>query len=362
MDPVLFERRGRLGVAVLNRPRAVNALNADMVATLLEGLARWAVDESVATVLLRGAGDRGLCAGGDIVAIHGDLASGGHATAAFWRAEYKLDSLVAHYPKPFVALMDGLVLGGGVGVSAHARLRVVTERTRTGMPETSIGFVPDVGGLFLLSRSPGQSGTHAALTGAHLGAGDAVFLGLADHYVESSSLGDLELALETEPAETAVRRYAAAPPSSPLAAARDWIDTAYAGDDAEAIVGRLRESGGEASKAADTIESKSPTAVKTTLEALRRAAGLATLEECLDQDFRVGVRMLSTPDFAEGIRAQVIDKDRTPRWRPATLADVSRSDVVARFAPLAAHEQGGELGLSDRVHAARDHTAKENAV
>jgi enoyl-CoA hydratase len=237
---VLFERRGRLGVATLNRPRAVNALTAGMVGVLLDQFTAWADDDGVATVLVRGAGERGLCAGGDIVAIYEDIPAGGGKTADFWQAEYRLNSLIARYPKPYVAFMDGLVLGGGVGISAHGSVRVVTERTRMGMPETTIGFAPDVGGTLLLSRSPGEAGTHAALTGAHLSAADALHLGLADHFVPSGRLKELMVALESEPAEAAVGRYSEAAPPSVVAQQRAWIDSCYASDEAGEIVRRLR--------------------------------------------------------------------------------------------------------------------------
>ena len=338
-DEVLFERRGHLGVVTLNRPKAVNALNHGMVKAMLRQLVAWADDDSVQTVLVRGAGDRGLCAGGDIVAIYKDMLHGGTKTAAFWADEYRLNLLISQYPKPYVAFMDGLVLGGGVGVSAHGSVRVVTERTRTGMPETTIGFVPDVGGTLLLSRAPGEAGTHAALTGAHLSGGDALFLGLADHFVPSDSLPALAEALESSTAEAAVERFAQAAPDSALAAQRGWIDPAYAYDDAEEIVRSLREAGGEAASAADTIEAKSPTSVKVALESLRRVRGV-TLEEALDQEYRVGLRCLAGPDFREGIRAQVVDKDRNPQWKPATLADVQASDVEGYFAPLGERELG----------------------
>ncbi|MDD7834738.1 enoyl-CoA hydratase/isomerase family protein [Paenarthrobacter sp. AB444] len=338
---VLFERRGHLGIVTLNRPKAVNALNAGMVTAMLEQLLAWADDESVATVLVQGAGDRGLCAGGDIVAIYKDMLHGGSETADFWADEYRLNALIANYPKPYVAFMDGLVLGGGVGISAHGSHRVVTERTRSGMPETTIGFVPDVGGTLLLSRAPGEAGTHAALTGAHLGGADALYLGLADYYVPSEGLPALAEALESSTAEAAVERFAQAAPDSALAAQREWIDDCYAGNDAEEIVHRLRDAGGEAAEAADTITAKSPTSVKVTLESLRRVRGLS-LEEALDQEYRVGLRCLSGPDFREGIRAQVVDKDRNPQWKPATLAEVTASDVEGYFAPLGERE----LGLS----------------
>ena len=338
---VLFERRGRLGVVTLNRPKAVNALTAGMAAAMLEQLTRWADDDAVAAVLVRGAGDRGLCAGGDIVAIYRDMLDGGDTTADFWAVEYRLNLLISDFPKPYVAFMDGLVLGGGVGISAHGSMRIVTERTRMGMPETTIGFVPDVGGTLLLSRSPGETGTHAALTGAHLTGADALFLGLADHFVPSDRLPELAAALETEPVEAAVVRFAEPAPASVLAAQREWIDACYSTDDAEEVLRRLRTAGGEAADAAGTIEAKSPTAVKVALESLRRVRGLS-LEQALQQEYRVGLRFLEGPDFREGIRAQVVDKDRNPRWKPATLAEVTPADVAAYFAPLG----GRELKLS----------------
>ena len=334
---VLFERRGRLGVITLNRPKAVNALTAGMVVAMLEQLTSWADDDGVATVLVRGAGERGLCAGGDIVAIYRDILAGGDNTANFWQSEYRLNSLIAGYPKPYVAFMDGLVLGGGVGISAHGSVRVVTERTRMGLPETTIGFVPDVGGTWLLAKSPGEAGTHAALTGAHLSGADALFLGLADHYIPSESLAELAVALESETAEAAVVRFTESPPASALEVRRDWIDTCYASSDAEDILRRLRETGGEAEEAARTIEEKSPTAVKVALESVRRVKGL-TLDEALAQEYRVGLRFLAAPDFREGIRAQVVHKDRTPQWKPATLREVQAADVERYFAPLGNRE------------------------
>ncbi|MGA8788862.1 MAG: enoyl-CoA hydratase/isomerase family protein [Paenarthrobacter sp.] len=338
-EEVLFERRGHLGIVTLNRPKAVNALNAGMVQAMLRQLTDWADDDAVATVLVRGAGDRGLCAGGDIVAIYKDMLHSGTETAEFWADEYRLNSLIAHYPKPYVAFMDGLVLGGGVGISAHGSVRVVTERTRTGMPETTIGFVPDVGGTFLLSRSPGETGTHAALTGAHLSGADALFLGLADHFVPSENLPALAEALESSTPEAAVERFTQAAPDSAVAGQREWIDAAYVHDDAEEIVRSLRSLGDEAAAAADTIEAKSPTSVKVALASLRRVRGLS-LEEALDQEYRVGLRCLAGPDFREGIRAQVVDKDRNPQWKPPTLADVRTSDVEGYFAPLGERELG----------------------
>jgi enoyl-CoA hydratase len=239
--------------------------------------------------------------------------------------------------------MDGLVLGGGIGLSAHGGIRVVTERTRVGMPEVSIGFFPDVGGTYLLARAPGELGTHLGLTGGTASGADAIALGFADHFVPSDRLAELATALETRDAAEVIAEFAVTPPASELLAQRSWIDDAYAGDDAETIVERLEVSAEPAAQeAAATIRSKSPTSVAVTLTALRRAAALPSLEAALDQDYRVSTRFGLGGEVVEGIRAQVIDKDRTPAWSPATLAEVTPDAVDEYFAPL----PGAELGLA----------------
>jgi enoyl-CoA hydratase len=335
---VVITSSGRLGRIRLNRPEALNALTHAMVGTIAAALEAWAHDDSIETVLIEGAGDRGLCAGGDIVSIYRDARGDGTATAAFWRDEYALNALIAAYPKPYVALMDGIVLGGGVGISAHGSERIVTERTRIGMPEVGIGFAPDVGGTWLLSRAPGELGTHVALTGGLFTGADAVALGLADHMVPSARLGDFATALEHAAVVDVVGRFAVPVPASGLLAQRDWIDAAYSGDDAAAIVARLAGSSVEAARAAaSTILTKSPTSIAVTLAALRRAATLTSLDDALDQEYRVGLRILEGTEIVEGIRAQVIDKDRQPRWSPATLAEVG--SVEAYFAPLGERER-----------------------
>jgi enoyl-CoA hydratase len=336
--PVLVERRGaggRLGVLTLNRPKAINALTHEMVGVLTQALVEWTDDPSVKTVLLVGAGERGLCAGGDIVSIHRDAVSGGTGSEDFWRDEYDLNALIADYPKPYVALMDGIVLGGGVGVSAHASHRVVTERTRIGMPETGIGFVPDVGGTWLLSHAPGELGTYVALTAGHVDAGDAIELGLADHFVPAAEVARLTELLEEGDVTDALAQVAHAPPPSRLAKQRDWIDEAFAPDDVATILAILsKSSGSEAGEAAAAMRRNSPTALAVTLRALRDATRLDGLRQALDQEYRIAVRMLRGHDFPEGIRAQVIDKDRNPQWEPASIADVTPAAVDRYFAPL----------------------------
>lgn len=290
-------------------------------------------------------GERGLCAGGDIRAIHDDARDGdGTASAAFWRDEYRLNARIARWSKPYVAVMDGIVMGGGVGVSAHGDVRVVTERSRIAMPETGIGFVPDVGGTYLLSRAPGELGTYLALTGAAVGAGDAVLCGLADHYVPSDALARLVDDLAELPVREALDRHMRPAPEGEFAGRREWIDSCFAADTVEEIVRRLLDHGDPAAKeTAETLLSRSPTALKVTLAALRRARRLGSLEQVLEQEYRVSLAALSMPDLVEGIRAQVIDKDRDPRWSPAGLAEVTGTDVERFFEPLGGRESG--LGL-----------------
>ncbi|MEU3281948.1 enoyl-CoA hydratase/isomerase family protein [Streptomyces antibioticus] len=347
-EPVLLHRAGRIGRIVLNRPRAINALNHEMVRRVDAALDAWERDPAVETVVITGAGERGLCAGGDIRAVHDDARDGdGGAAAAFWYDEYRLDARIARYPKPYVAVMDGIVMGGGVGISAHGSVRIVTERSRIAMPETGIGFVPDVGGTWLLSRAPGELGTHLGLTGAQIGPADALLCGLADHYVPSGAVPALldDLAEHTVP--DALARHEQPPPQGELAARRGWIDVCYAADAAdsvEEILRRLLAHGDPAAKeVAETLLTRSPTSLKVTLAALRRARRLDTLEQVLDQEYRVSVATLRTADLVEGIRAQVVDKDRRPRWSPATLAEVTDTDVDRFFAPT---PDGRELGLA----------------
>ena len=343
-NEILLQRRGRVGHILLNRPKAINALNDDMITAITAALRDWETDDGVATILISGAGERGLCAGGDIVAIYKHVQAGA-SKEIFWEDEYRMNSYISRYPKPIVTLMDGVVLGGGIGVSAHASHRVVTERSTVGMPETRIGFIPDVGGCFLYSRTPGELGTHLALTAGTGTGADAIMLGLADFYVDRADLPALAEALAEAPADEAIARFARMEvPPSDLAKDRRWIDDCYQYDDAEQILAALQSSAEpKAREAAVELAAKSPTSVKLTLEALRRARGMATLEEVLDQDYRLGIRLLHAPDFAEGVRAQVIDKDRNPRWNPATLADVDRATVESYFADLGEDE----LGLSE---------------
>ncbi|MEU1280935.1 enoyl-CoA hydratase/isomerase family protein [Streptomyces sp. NPDC005805] len=350
---VLLRTEGRAAYLTLNRPRAINALTHAMVGTIAEALDAWEDDPSVEVVVLTGAGERGLCAGGDIRAIHDSARAGAGgagpgpgpdgdpagAAAAFWRDEYRLNARIARLRTPYVAVMDGIVMGGGVGVSAHGTVRLATERSRVAMPETGIGFVPDVGGTYLLGLAPGELGTHLALTGTPVGAADALLCGLADHHVPSAALPALLADLARAPVHEVLTEHVRPAPPGRLAAAREWIDACYSAATVEEIADRLRAHGDPAAKeAAETLAAKSPTALKVTLASLRRARGLGPLERVLEQEYRVSCAALAHPDLVEGIRAQVIDKDRDPRWSPGSLAEVTAADVDRFFAPLGERE------------------------
>jgi enoyl-CoA hydratase/carnithine racemase len=334
-DEVLSRVQDGVGFLTLNRPKAINSLNQGMVDELTAVLAEWEHDAAVNAVVLSGAGERGLCAGGDVVAIYHSARADGVAARRFWRDEYLLNGQIGSFPKPYVSLMDGIVMGGGVGVGAHANTRVVTDTSKVAMPEVGIGFIPDVGGAFLLSRAPGSLGLHAALTGAPFSGADAIAMGFADHYVPHDKLEKFSQAVVADGIEQALAAHAIEPPPSDLVAQRDWIDDCYTGDTVADIVAALRShDAGPANDAAELIATRSPIALSVTLEAVRRAAKLDALEDVLIQDYRVSCGSLRSHDLVEGIRAQLVDKDRNPKWSPASLAQVSTADVEAYFAPV----------------------------
>ncbi len=335
MDEVQVWTEGALGRVRLNRPRAINSLTIDMIVKLDATLAEWESDPAIATVLIDGAGERGLCAGADVRALREAALAGDEGAAQFLLAEYELDRRVATYPKPYVAWMDGIVMGGGLGVSAHGALRLATARAVMAMPETIIGFFPDVGVTYWLSRAPGQLGTHLALTGASVTGADAVHIGLADRLVPDTALDDLLSQLRQGRVPDAGDDNA----PSVLAAARGWIDECYAPtgatdgagvlEEARLIVRRLQEHPDPAAQdAADIIAQRSPLAVTVALHAVREAAVLPDVGAVLDRDGRIGTRLVTRPDFVEGVRAQLIDKDKSPQWTPASLADLTAPEVA----------------------------------
>ena len=336
---VLARTGGGLGRLTLNRPRAINALDLEMIHQLHAALDAWERDSEVDLVLLDGAGERGLCAGGDVRGLAERVNAGQAAeTALFFRDEYALNARIAEYPKTIVAFADGVTMGGGIGLAGHAAIRIVTERSQLAMPETRIGFTPDVGGTWLLAQAPGRLGEYLGLTGAVMDASDAVYAGFADHFVPAENLDALRDALETRadpssPTEL-VLLFDETPPSSKLERARAWIDDAFAADTVSEIIERLRaRPEAKAGATADLLEELSPTGLAVTLASVRRSRELAGLREALEQEYGLVMWFATTqPDLTEGIRAQVIDKDRSPKWRPATLADLPAEVAASALA------------------------------
>jgi len=333
-DEILTRVDGGVGFLTLNRPKAINSLTQTMVTAMDAALTAWATDDAVKTVVVSGAGDRGLCAGGDVVAIYHSAQADGAEARRFWFDEYRLNARIARFPKPYIALMDGIVMGGGLGIGMHGSARVVTDTSKIAMPEVGIGLIPDVGGTMLLSRAPGLLGLHAALTGAPFSAADAIVLGFADHYVPHADLEAFTTAIVADGEQVALRTFTRQPPTSQLAAQRDWIDHCYAGKTIVDIVAALRgHDAVPANDAANLIATRSPIALAVTLASIRRAADYTTLEETLVQEYRVSCAAVRSHDLVEGIRAQVVDKDRNPTWSPVSLAAVTDEDVQSYFVP-----------------------------
>jgi enoyl-CoA hydratase len=327
----------------LNRPQALNALTLDMAAAMTALMRSWAADPAVGVVLIDGAGERAFCAGGDIRALYDAAKAGGNLPRKFWATEYRLNVLIARYPKPVIAIMDGLVMGGGVGLSAHTAHRVVTERSAVAMPEVGIGFFPDVGASFPLARAPGCLGAYLALTGSRAGAADAIYCGLADIHVPAARLAELPATLADcrsgDEVKARLGGLSTSPAPGHLPAARGWIDRCYHADRIEDIAARLQGSGEQAAHAAlETMRKASPTSLKITLRNLRDAALFKRVEECFQQDYRIALACIAGHDFVEGIRAAIVDKDRKPAWRPARLEDVTLEIVERHFKPLGALE------------------------
>lgn len=331
-------RRGAVaGHITLERPAKINALTPAMVAGIAGALTAWEHDPGVAFVVLDGEGPRGFCAGGDVVYVYESMRANDGAALAFWADEYRLNAQIANYPKPIVAIMNGIVMGGGVGLAGHARIRIVTDSTRFAMPEAGIGLIPDVGATWLLTRTPGETGTYLALTGRAIGAADAIALGLAEHYVPEVALSALldALTAHADDAEAVVGRFAGDPGSAPLALRRAAIDEAFGFAEVEEILDALVAHGSAfAAAIASDMLAKSPMSLKLTLRALREAALFERLEDALALEYRVMCRLAGDHDFFEGIGAAVIRKDRAPQWSPATLAAVGPDDLARYFASL----------------------------
>jgi enoyl-CoA hydratase len=323
----------------LNRPQALNALTYPMCLAIGEALERWRVDPGVALVLIDAAGDKAFCAGGDIATIHAQITAGAWERArSFWRDEYRLNAAIAEYPKPVVALMQGFVMGGGVGLGCHSAQRVVGESSRIAMPECGIGLIPDVGGSFLLTRARGELGTWLGLTGTRMGPGDAIHARFADCFVPEARWPELVAALVATGDPARVESFAEPEPQAAIAALEPWTGRIFARDTVAAIIGALEaDASVRAAEALKAMRRASPLALCATLDCLRRVRG-GTVRDALRQEFRFTWRAPDRSDLAEGIRALIIDKDRTPRWRHASVEAVPADAVTGMLAPLGAEE------------------------
>lgn len=350
--PVLFSQEGAVGRILLNRPRALNALDLVMVDMMMVQLKSWEQDASVKAVIVEGAGEKAFCAGGDIRGLYdARKVDDEEMLDAFYRREYHLNHYIANYPKPYIALMDGITMGGGVGVSIHGRFRVVTERTLFAMPETGIGFFPDVGGGYFLPRCPGKIGMYLGLTGARIKAADCLYTGLATHGATSDSLDLIKAALASasyygdnfKVVEDILDTHSASFGYAPLAAARDVIDANFAADSVvkifEALDAEQSDFGPETRK---MLATKSPTALCVSFDQIRQGADMS-LAEVLNMEYRLSQRMVCKPDLFEGVRAVIVDKDHSPKWQHGDIGQVDPREVAEFFEPLPVDK---ELGLS----------------
>jgi enoyl-CoA hydratase len=338
---ILFDRKGGAGLVTLNRPHALNAVTLGMVRALRRQLDAWRGDPAVTRVVLTAAGGRAFSAGGDIRALYDAGTSGRHAEMlAFYGEEYQLNTVIKHYPKPYVSLIDGIVMGGGVGLSVHGSHRVAGDRFSFAMPEVSIGFFPDVGATWFLPRLPGELGAYCALTGERLNAADGIAATIATHRVASARFAELADALcGAVPVDATLAAFADPAGEGKTAPHRTAIDRLFKGDRIEEILAAFDRDGSDFAKAtAATIRAKSPTSLKLAL-AQMRAGGRLTFEGCMATEFRIVSRVIHGHDFYEGVRAVIVDKDNAPRWRPATLADVADDEIERHFAPLAAADE-----------------------
>ncbi|HXF54003.1 MAG TPA: enoyl-CoA hydratase/isomerase family protein [Hyphomicrobiaceae bacterium] len=339
---VLIRREGRAGRITLNRPAALNALTYPMVGAIWRALLEWQNDEAVALVILDGAGERGLCAGGDVRSLYQSRNEGSRLARRFWAEEYRLNALISRYRKPFLALQDGIVMGGGIGLSSHASHRLVTERSQLAMPETTIGLIPDVGGTWLLSRAPGETGIYLGLMGARMGAADAIYAGFSDAMVPAAILPELvvELCRSARPVDAVLEGIKAEPTPGELATLRPQIDAAFCFDTVEAIQSALAAMPGDWAKATlASFAPRSPLSLKATLATIRHARGLGSLEAALVVEYRLTVRLFEHGEFLEGVRALLVDKDHKPRWNPSRLEDVTPIMIARLMAPLPPEEE-----------------------
>ncbi len=346
---ILFERRGAAGIVTLNRPKALNAVTYGMVLALRAQLADWVDDPAVTRVVITAAGERAFSAGGDIRHLY-DLGKAGQYDEAlqFWRDEYPLNVAIKNYRKPYVALIDGIVMGGGVGISVHGSHRVAGDRFSFAMPEVGIGFFPDVGATWFLPRMPGELGTYCALTGERFGVADGCSAGIATHRIPSARFPALLDGLTgTVSVDAVLAAFAEPAGEGPIGLRQALIDRLFAGATVEGILAALDNEasiGGPdaewCTKTAATMQTKSPLSLKLALRQVRQGAN-CDFETCMRTESRIVSRVIKDHDFYEGVRAVIVDKDNKPRWNPASLAQVSEAEVARHFAP----PDGGDLVL-----------------
>ena len=343
---LIARKEGSAGIIRLNRPKAINAVTLEMFHDIDRALDAFEADPDVAVIVLEGAGERGLCAGGDIRSLWESSKVKGDLGKILWRDEYILNARIKKFPKPYVAFMDGIVMGGGVGLSAHAAHRVVTDRTKLAMPEVGLGFFPDVGGTWLLAHSPGEIGTYFGLTGQTMNGPDAIHARFADVVVPSSKLSALREALTKVASGTTsadirqlIESFSTGETAGPVAAQQAKIDALFYHDRMEDIVAALQRDGSDFAQATlKTLNEKSPRGMVVTLKLLRLARTARSLEECLVREYRAALEVFASDDFREGVRAAVIDKDRSPKWSPPRIEDVTPAMIAPYFAEIGADE------------------------
>lgn len=341
-DDIIISVTGRVGRISLNRPKAIHALNLAMCEAMTEALLAWRDDDGVDVILLDHAEGRGFCAGGDIRMLAESGAKGGDEARTFFHVEYRLNHLLFTYEKPIVAFMDGITMGGGVGIALPAQYRIATENTRFAMPETGIGLFPDVGGGWFLPRLEGRAGVYLALTGARIKGEDCLALGGATHYLPSAALADVKEKLIANPADTAAILNAASvvPPSADFMAQLPQINRLFASDRLEDIFAALDQDGSDwATEQAQGLRGKSPQACKVSLRQLAEGAAMPDFAAQMEQEYAIGARVVTMHDFLEGVRALIIDKDHQPKWNPSTAEGVTDAQIDAIFAPLPAADR-----------------------
>lgn len=339
-DDINIRKAGHIGRITLNRPEALNAMTYDMCMAIGEALDSWVSDKAVRMVMIDAEGSRAFCSGGDIADLYSTGKAGDYAYGRkFWADEYRINAKIKNYPKPFLAIMDGIVMGGGVGISAHGSHRIVTENTLFAMPECGIGLVPDVGGNWLLSRAPGSLGEYLGATGARLKAADCLIAGIADAYVPEAKLPELFEALEDTADLSFIDTFAYDPEDGTLVDTLSHVNSYFSNGSAAGIITELESGEGEwQQETAKLMRRNCPLSVACAIEIVRQSRGLDRIEDILALEYRFTYRSMSHGDFIEGIRAQIIDKDRRPNWKPATLEELETSQISAMLEPLGEDE------------------------